>query len=62
MDVKIVIMSNHNLLNRFHIIDMIELGSCPNFYILGKSISLLEKTAVELTTIIERKNLLSLNG
>lgn len=47
-------MSNYNLLNRFHIMDMIEPGLCPNFYLLGKSISLLEETTVELTTIIER--------
>lgn len=58
----IVIMSNYNLLNRFHIMDMIEPGLCPNFYLLGKSISLLEETTVELTTIIERKKLIEFKG
>lgn len=58
----IVIMSNYNLLNRFHIMDMIEPGLCPNFYLSGKSISLLEETTVELTTIIERKKLIEFKG
>ena len=58
----IVIMSNYNLLNRFHIMDMIEPGLCPNFCLLGKSISLLEETTVELTTIIERKKLIEFKG
>lgn len=55
-------MANHNVLNRFHIMDMIESGVCPNFYLWGKSISLLEQTAVEFTRIIERKKVIEFKG
>lgn len=51
-----------NLINRFHIMDRIQPGMCPNFYLTGRSMGLLEDTAIEMAKIIQTKKLLPFRG
>lgn len=48
--------------NRFSFIDRIQPGKCPNLYLTGKSIGMLENTAMEMVKIIERKQLIDFKG
>lgn len=55
-------MPDINYRNRFPFIDRIQSGKCPNFYLTGKSIGMLEDTAMDMTKIIERKKLIDFRG
>ncbi|OUO76755.1 hypothetical protein B5F53_16020 [Blautia sp. An249] len=55
-------MAEINFINRFHIMDRIYPGKCPNFYLSGHSIGLLEDTAMEIAKIIKDKKLLQFKG
>lgn len=45
-----------NYRNRFPFIDRIQAGKCPNFYLTGKSIGMLEDTAMEMAKKLKEKN------
>ena len=55
-------MSGNNYTNRFPFLDKIPSRMCPNFYLSGKSIGLLENTAMEITKIVEKKKLIDFKG
>ena len=55
-------MPDINYRNRFPFIDRIQSGKCPNFYLTGKSVGMLEDTAMEMTKIIERQKLINFRG
>ena len=49
-------MVHRRLLKGFQIMNEIEPGTCPNFYLWGESVSKLEADAKELTAMIDRKS------
>ena len=55
-------MTGINYINRLNVLDRISPGKCPNFYLNGPSISLLENTAVEIAKIIQKKKLIQFKG
>ena len=55
-------MPDINYRNRFPFIDRIQSGKCPNFYLTGNSVGMLEDTAMEMTKIIERQKLINFRG
>lgn len=55
-------MVGNNYTNRFPFLDKIPSGMCPNFYLRGKSIGLLENTAMEIAKIVEMKKLIDFKG
>ena len=55
-------MTGNNYTNRFPFLDRIPSGMCPNFYLSGKSIGLLENTAMEIAKIVEKKKLIDFKG
>lgn len=55
-------MAGNNYTNRFPFLDRIPSGMCPNFYLDGKSIGLLENTAMEIAKIVEKKKLIDFKG
>lgn len=57
-----VLVAGINYTNRFSFLDRIQSGMCPNFYLSGKSIGLLENTAMEIAKIIEKKKLIDFRG
>ena len=55
-------MAKYSYASRFHIIDKLEPGNCPNFYFTGPSVGLLEDTALELVKIMEMRKLIEFKG
>lgn len=55
-------MTRTNYINRFPFLDKIQPGMCPNFYLTGESVSLLEETAVEMAKLIKKKKLINFRG
>ena len=55
-------MVHRRLLKGFQIMNEIEPGTCPNFYLWGESVSKLEADAKELTAMMEMDKVIPFQG
>ncbi len=55
-------MVHRRLLKGFQIMNEIEPGTCPNFYLWGESVSKLEADAKELTAMMEMDKVIPFRG
>lgn len=55
-------MVHRRLLKGFQIMNEIEPGTCPNFYLWGESVSKLEADANELTAMMEMDKVMQFQG